>query len=522
MLNRKIKTGTLTLIILALTSCNSNIPVLENKPEFGFETKDLTASYIVRKFQTWLNAVPVNGAAIVKEIAYARTKYPTLFITVMTDNPEILEDINEVQAVKDRITIDNAFKLFLESCEPIPFIGEFQVNTFTDSAQRNPDVAMDAAGDFVVTWQSIYQDGENFYSIYAQRYNSAGQASGTEFRVESYTLSKQTNPAVAMDADGDFVITWQSYDQDGSYAAIYARRYNSGGQSQGTEFQVNTYTTGAQYAPTVAMDADGDFVITWSSNYQDGDRSGVFARRYNSGGQAQGAEFQVNTFTTHNQYLSAVAMDSRGDFVVTWLRWVVDEGNDVNAQRYSSTGERVGSEFIVNTRIPGHQSWAAPAMDADGDFVITWTSNYQDGTRYGVFAQRYNSSGELLKPTGCGEVSFPLCNPATGEFQVNTYTTGEQSHSDIAMDNDGDFVISWMSSNQDGYDDGAFARRYARTGAPTGSEFQVNTYTTYSQNEIKTAMDADGDFVITWMSYGNDGYDNGIFAQRYNSSGSRD
>ena len=40
------------------------------------------------------------------------------------------------------------------------------------------------------------------------------------------------------------------------------------------ETQVNTYTVNAQGDPSVAMDADGDFVVTWESNGQSG---GTFA-----------------------------------------------------------------------------------------------------------------------------------------------------------------------------------------------------------------------------------------------------
>ncbi len=33
----------------------------------------------------------------------------------------------------------------------------------------------------------------------------------------------------------------------------------------GGEIQVNTFTTGPQWAPALAMDADGDFVVVWTS-----------------------------------------------------------------------------------------------------------------------------------------------------------------------------------------------------------------------------------------------------------------
>jgi len=79
--------------------------------------------------------------------------------------------------------------------------------------------------------------------------------------VELYTTTAfdQEVPAVAMDADGDFVVAWESYDN--SVRGVYARRYSASGAAQGQEFRVNTFTTSNQDFPSVGMDADGDFVV---------------------------------------------------------------------------------------------------------------------------------------------------------------------------------------------------------------------------------------------------------------------
>jgi hypothetical protein len=71
---------------------------------------------------------------------------------------------------------------------------------------------------------------------------------GFEFRVNSFTTSDQTTAAGATDADGDFVITWKSDAQDGSAAGVFAQRFNSVGAAQGGEFRVNSFTTGIQQA----------------------------------------------------------------------------------------------------------------------------------------------------------------------------------------------------------------------------------------------------------------------------------
>ena len=101
------------------------------------------------------------------------------------------------------------------------------------------------------------------------------------------------------------------------------------------------------------------------------------------------------------------------------------------------------------------------------------------------------------------------------EFQVNTYTTSSQRFPSVAADADGDFVVAWESSGQDGSSFGVFARRFSSAGAPLTSEFQVNTYTTSFQSAPSVAADADGDFVVAWQSYGQDDSNFGVFAQRF-------
>src|SRR5205085_11902955 len=115
------------------------------------------------------------------------------------------------------------------------------------------------------------------------------------FRGNAFAPNAQTEPAVAADAAGDFVIAWISGGQDGGGYGIYAQRYSAAGAPLGGEVRVNTYTTGNQQSPAVGMDAAGDFVVTWSSNLQDGSSFGVYAQRYNAAGVAQGGEFRANT-----------------------------------------------------------------------------------------------------------------------------------------------------------------------------------------------------------------------------------
>src|SRR5262249_23468206 len=145
--------------------------------------------------------------------------------------------------------------------------------------------------------------------------------------------------ATAMDANGNYVVTWESWGQDGSGYGVYARRFNAAGNPLGNEFRVNTTTVHDQQDPAVAMASDGSFVITWPNNNPWRSDQDVYAQRYNAAGVAQGGEIQVVN-TAGDQTHSRVAMDTAGNFVITWQssHGLGDIERDVYAQRYNAAG----------------------------------------------------------------------------------------------------------------------------------------------------------------------------------------
>jgi hypothetical protein len=113
------------------------------------------------------------------------------------------------------------------------------------------------------------------------------------------------------------VVLWESYDQDGNEQGVFGQRYANTGAAQGAEFQVNTYTMYAQDDVAAAFDAAGNFVVAWESK-QDGDNDGVFLRRYSAAGAPLTGEFQVNTYTTKQQENPAVCSDPSGNLAIVW------------------------------------------------------------------------------------------------------------------------------------------------------------------------------------------------------------
>ena len=380
-----------------------------------------------------------------------------------------------------------------------PLSAEFVANTYSTNAQTAPDVASDGHGRFVVVWDSAGEDGD-LDGLFGQRFDALGARSGLEFSVNTYTTNVQQHPRVAMNGSGDFVVVWDSSTQDGSGTGVFGQRFDVTGAKVGAEFQVNTYTTGAQGEPAVAMDDSGEFVVVWSSGGQDGSGYGVFAQRFASNGTKSGPELPVNTYTTGDQLQPSVAMDASGNFVVVWSSFGQDgDAYGVFGQRFDAAGGARGPEFPVNTHTASDEAHAHVVSDRIGNFVVAWSDHNYDGSSYGIFFRQFHADGE----------SFGA------EHIVNAYTENAQNYSSITMGPDGGFVITWASYLQDGSSWGTFGKRFDQLGGALGDDFRLNTTTLDAQDGGRVAHDGSG-LVAVWNGPGQDGSGPAIVGRRQN------
>jgi hypothetical protein len=390
---------------------------------------------------------------------------------------------------------------FLTVAGVSPLGGEFQINTHTTRSQSHPAVAMSDAGDFVVVWVSNGQDATYTGGIFAQLFDSTGGFVGIEFQVNTYTTGEQIFPAVAMSETGEFVVVWQSDDQDAPFTdGIFAQRFDSKGAPLSSEFQVNSYTTADQQLADVAMDASGRFVVVWEGFGQGSVGRGIFGRMFDAAGSPMGLDFQVNTYTGGGPRAVSVDMDPDGNFVVVWDSFHPSESlQGVFGQMFDSTGAPSGSEFRVNTYTTVAQQSPSVAMDAVGNFVVVWNSSIQDGSEEGIFGQRFNSAGAAVG----------------SEFQVNTYTILSQSNASVAMLASGGFVVAWEGRGVGGSGRGIIAQLFDSSGIRVASEFQVNSSYPGSQQKAALSADTGGGFVAVWQTFSQDGDNLGVFGQRF-------
>ena len=384
---------------------------------------------------------------------------------------------------------------------------EFQVNAYAIGEQYATDVAMDAEGNFAMVW--IDQQRRHNYG---RVYKSSGNPITQEFQLGA-SDKNQYNSSIAMDDNGDFVAVWHEINpaQAGATFAVYGRQYNADGTPKNTPFDISNnsinYKARIGINPKVAVDISGNFMVVWHVG------SLVFVQRFNNSSGLIGNPIEVGSNVVNtNSPNPSIGVNDSGEFIIVWNGQDTDE-TGIYAQRYSANGTPVGSAISVNSFDAGAQSHPDVVLANDGSFVITWESFEQEGAGldYGVYAQRFDNGG----------------NKVGTEFLVNSYTTDTQRHPSISLFDDGSFVIAWSSRGQDGFEEGIYAKVFDVNGNPIapafddsdrgsiGEEFRMNSYEEPEQEKPSTATNGSNIMIGAWEDGANDGSFKGIFAQRY-------
>jgi hypothetical protein len=202
---------------------------------------------------------------------------------------------------------------------------EFQVNTYTDSIQKDSDITTLSDGSYIVVWKSWGQGS----GVFGQRYDSSGATIGAEFQISSTT---HNSPVITALSDGGFVVAWQNSTQ------ISGQRYDGSGATVGSE---SVFATVVDNISSITALNNGGFFIVWERG-----GSGVLGQQFDNTNAKIGPAFIINTLTGGDQKQPSVATLTNGDFVVTWQ----DSGTRcVQAQLFDSSGNALGDEFQVNT-----------------------------------------------------------------------------------------------------------------------------------------------------------------------------
>ncbi|MBK7997675.1 MAG: immunoglobulin domain-containing protein [Verrucomicrobia bacterium] len=359
-------------------------------------------------------------------------------------------------------------------------VADFRVNATTSSTQETSSlnrgsqqaVSFDSSGNLVFVWTSTGQDFSSSKGVYARRIAFDGTALTGELAVNVTTTGNQSQASVASDDAGNFVVTWTSDGQDGSGTGVFVRRFAADGTALTGEIAVNTTTNGAQGNSVIALNRrSGGFLVAWEGQGE-GDADGIFYRRFAADASPQdGVEQRANRIDSGTEQNPSVAMGEAGDFVIAF-----EVNSDIHLQRFDSSGTYQGSatqvdELLVAASVP------AVAMAANGDIACFYRVDNILGLLAGVWGSGYASDGTRRYAT----------------FQV---AAGDATSPSIAMTASGEFVVTYEMTSSGTID--TFAKRYDSDFTAGGAAVTVNQYTTGSQRMASAAVRHIENYAVVW------------------------
>ncbi|MEW5849972.1 MAG: hypothetical protein AB2A00_14345 [Myxococcota bacterium] len=368
-----------------------------------------------------------------------------------------------------------------------PCVGEFAVNTLTAGNQRRPELAVGNSDTFLVSWESGTTPArrgrvfmmesvadapvaagddaelspgslpsavsaaldEGFILAVSGNSNAGSVTPLNRFAVSGTRVAASINPGrsldIATDSSGS-VLCAGSF--SGGHHSVYLFKAATDGTVQGG---ISTELRGFD-CRIATSDAEGFFAVSHQSRDDTGTTAATecWMQVFNRAGTPQDGRLLVSALCDAPGADVATALGR--DLAVVWAD--PDPQSDIHLRRYSKSGTPRGEEQLVNTTTTGRQYEPRVAMQADGSFVVVWTSADQDTSSNGVFAQRFLADG---RPWGA-------------EFQVNVTSFGSQ-HSPAAAAVAGRYLFAWTSESQDGEEGGIYARWTSHVADVTAPEF---------------------------------------------------
>jgi hypothetical protein len=275
------------------------------------------------------------------------------------------------------------------------------INTTTRNNQFNPDNASSSSGNSVVVWTDTFSNTD--HDIRAQRFDRAGNKVGPEI-VVSFSSLDEDQPKVAMNNGGEFVVTWTQM-LPGGDTNVVARRYGADGNAAGGVIQVARGPF-RESDPDVGIDDRGDFVVTYTRDYNDGDTD-VFALLFDGSNRVLALDKVAISPPGVAENHASVAMSPDGRFDVVWEQPFSNVDHDIYMSRYFASGGPMGTSLISDD--PANDTRPSISMDHGDDAVVAW-QRQRNGV-FDIMARQVSAGGtlgnEIRVTTSTDELAFP-------------------------------------------------------------------------------------------------------------------
>ncbi|WP_210529591.1 calcium-binding protein [Rubellimicrobium arenae] len=394
---------------------------------------------------------------------------------------------------------------------------QFQVNTYTNNWQDEPDILALPNGGFLVTWDSYlneYDDGPSAYILSGQRYDASGRRVGSEFLIDGIDQAASTEPSITALGDGGYAMAW-SYSPDGilGRTQAYVRAFDADGTPRTKALRVDTIDLFEAVQPRVVGTQGGGFMVFYTADKAGPTFDDVYMRRYDADGDPLGRERRMNTREDYlDQGIVETARMANGRIVALWnSESTLDtkgdlDSNELRATVFSPKGEVLRSDVHLSSNFGsagGGNGQGFSVAEAGNGFVI---SQMEYGSRFGtdylyhVVVQTFDDDAR------------------TTSGRISAFRTEEVVYStDVARLSTGEIVVVWeqqpIPKGEVGND--VMARVLSASGRPLTAAFEVGLdYSRYDeQSDPVVEALAGGGFVVSYAHDNLDGDHEGIGAR---------
>ena len=323
---------------------------------------------------------------------------------------------------------------------------DFVVETTTARLQQNPAIACSTTGVFLVVWADNRGGAPDVsgYAIRGRRFSASGTPlDAADFVVNLTTTSDQTTPVVAATSNGGFLIAWRDASRlapDVSSGAIRVRRLGPDGTLAATDLIVNTTFLNDQSEPALAVAADGRWAVSFTdASLTSGDAAGtqVRLRLFGADDVPAGPDLRLSARSEGDQRQSDLAFAPDGTLLVVFTDHQVAGaalGYEIRGRRLAADGTLLGEEFdVASTRGRNQSLPAVTVLDAEGRWLVAFT----DDSRLAPDVSGTGVRGRLLAFDGAFDGPDQL---------LPTATYGSQTSVALSARTGASVLLAWADS----------------------------------------------------------------------------
>jgi hypothetical protein len=340
-----------------------------------------------------------------------------------------------------------------------------------------PQVAMDNSGNAIIIWE---QYNGSKYQVFKSEYRGGVWTNPSSLSDNISPDGQDANyPQVAMDNNGNAIITW--YQSDGANWQIFKSEYRSGVWTNPSSLTDNISPDGQDaYNPQMAMDNNGNAIITWCQS--DGSKYQIFKSEFRGGVWTHPSSLSDNISQDgQDAHNPQVAMDNNGNAIITWYQ-ADGSNNQIFKSEYRDGGWTHPSSLSDNISPDGQAAGSTQvAMDNNGNAIIAWQQ--YDGSNWQIFKSEYrggvwthpSSLSDNISPDG-QDANYPQVamdnngnaiitwEQSDDQIFKSEYRGGfwkhpaslsdnisqdgqEATNPQVAMDNNGNAIIAWNQSD---------------------------------------------------------------------------